>query len=285
MAVKRRGSVAGRVAKVTIGFGLLAWTLIPIYWAIVVSLIKPVGLESTPPPLIPQPFTLSFFRSLLNGSSAYSVQFLQALRNSAIEAGGTTLFTLVVAVLAAYAFARWKFPGSNLLFLAILGTISLPVYAVLIPLFRAATDLRQVDTFQVLILINASSSLPLATWLLRSHIASLPLNIEEAARIDGASSLTVLRRITAPLIGPGLTAAGVFVFLTTWGVYLIPLAFAPTLHTEPITVLIPQFTTRYSTSYGLQAAAGLIGLLPPVAVVVWLNRYLLRGLLLGSVNS
>lgn len=285
MVVGRKGATARRLAKVALGVVILVWTLVPIYWAIVVSLIEPVGLGSTPPPLVPEPFTLGFFRSLLDGSSAYSAQFLEALRNSAIEALGTMVFTVISAVLAAYAFARWKFPGSNVLFLAILGTISLPVYAVLIPLFREATDLHQVDTYQVLVLINASSSLPLATWLLRSHIASLPLNIEEAARIDGASSLTVLRRITVPLIGPGLTAAGVFVFLSTWGTYLIPLAFAPTLHTEPITVLIPQFTTRYSTNYGLQAAAGLIGLLPPVAVVIWLNRYLLRGLLLGSVNS
>jgi multiple sugar transport system permease protein len=283
----RRGS-RGRLRKlgrILAGVLIFGWTLVPIYWGLVVSLMKPVGLQSTPPSLIPRPFTLENYRALLNGSSTTSEPFLHALRNSAIEAGGTTLFTVVVALLAAYAFARWSFPGSKVLFLAILATIALPLYAVLIPLFQKTAQLHQVDTYQAIILINASASLPLATWLLRSHVATIPQAIEEAARVDGARVLTVIWRITAPLMAPGLTAAAVFVFLTTWAAYLIPLAFAPTLHTEPITVLIPQYATRYAQNYGLQAAAGLLALLPPAVVVVWLNRYLLRGLLAGGVNG
>jgi multiple sugar transport system permease protein len=274
-----------RPGRILAGVLIFGWTLIPIYWALVVSLMKPVGLQSTPPSLIPRPFTLDNYRGLLDGSAETSDPFLHALRNSAIEAVGTTLLTVTLALLAAYAFARWQFPGSNVLFLAILATIALPLYAVLIPLFQKTAHLHQVDTYQALILINASASLPLAIWLLRSHVATIPQSIEEAARVDGAGVLTVIWRITVPLIAPGLTAAAVFVFLTTWAAYLVPLAFAPTLHTEPITVLIPQYATRYSQNYGLQAAAGLLALLPPAAVAVWLNRYLLRGLLSGAVNG
>ena len=281
----KKRSTLRRASRFIAGSLILLWTLVPVYWALVVSLMKPVGLQSTPPSLIPRPFTLANYQSLLDGSSATSVPFLQALRNSAIESLGTTAFTVTIALLAAYAFARWKFPGSNVLFLAILATIALPLYAVLIPLFQLTSQLHQVNTYRAVILINASASLPLATWLLRSHVAAIPRAIEEAARIDGARVLTVIWRITAPLIAPGLTAAAVFVFLTTWGAYLIPLAFAPTLHAEPITVLIPQYTTRYAENFGLQAAAGLIALIPPAAVVVWLNRYLLHGLLSGAVNG
>jgi multiple sugar transport system permease protein len=281
---KRKRSGLRRLGRFVAGGLILLWTLIPVYWALVVSLMKPVGLQSTPPSLIPHPFTLENYRSLLDGSSETSVPFLRALRNSAIESVGTTAFTLTVALLAAYAFARWKFPGSYVLFLAILATIALPLYAVLIPLFQVASRLHQVDTYQVVIIINASASLPLATWLLRSHVAAIPRAIEEAARIDGASVFTMLWRIAAPLIAPGLTAAAVFVFLSTWAAYLIPLAFAPTPHAEPITVLIPQYATRYAANFGLQAAAGLIALLPPAAVVIWLNRYLLHGLS-GAVDG
>jgi multiple sugar transport system permease protein len=280
---KRKRPGLRRLGRFVAGGLILLWTLVPVYWALVVSLMKPVGLQSTPPSLIPHPFTLENYRSLLNGSET-SGPFLRALRNSAIESVGTTVFTVAVALLAAYAFARWKFPGSNVLFLAILATIALPLYAVLIPLFKMASHLHQVDTYQVVILINASASLPLATWLLRSHVAAIPRAVEEAARIDGASVFTVIWRIAAPLIAPGLTAAAVFVFLSTWAAYLIPLTFAPTPHAEPITVLIPQYATRYAENYGLQAGAGLIALLPPAAVVIWLNRYLLHGLS-GAVDG
>ncbi len=285
MPSRRRQGWLRRPARIVGGLLIFGWTLVPIYWGLVVSLMKPVGLESTPPSLVPRPFTLENYRALLDRTSTTSGPFLHALRNSAVEAVGTTAFTVVVALLAAYAFARWKFPGSNVLFLAILATIALPLYAVLIPLFQEASHLHQVDTYKAVILINASASLPLATWLLRSHVASIPPAIEEAARVDGAGVLTVIWRITAPLIAPGLTAAAVFVFLTTWAAYLVPLAFAPTLHAEPITVLIPQYATRYSQNYGLQAAAGLLALLPPAAVVIWLNRYLLQGLLSGGVTG
>ena len=280
---KGRRTTLRRAGRFLAGALILSWTLIPLYWALVVSLIKPVGLQDVPPSLVPRPFTLENYRALLNGSSETSAPFLQAMRNSVIESLGTTVFTVTVALLAAYAFARWRFPGSNVLFLAMLATIALPLYAVLIPLFQAASNLHQVDTYQAVILINASASLPLATWLLRSHIATMPPAIEEAARIDGAGVLTTICRITAPLIAPGLTAAAVFVFLSTWAAYLIPLAFAPTLHAEPITVLIPQYTSRYAQNYGLQAAAGLLALLPPAALVVWLNRYLLHGRALRGV--
>jgi multiple sugar transport system permease protein len=285
MARSGRTSLARRAGTWVVGILILVWTLGPIYWGIVVSLMTPVGLDATPPSLIPRPFTIHYYEALLDGQTLVSTQFLQALRNSAVEAVGTTVLTTALALLAAYAFARWRFRGSGILFLALLGTLALPVYAVLIPLFRLMTDLHQVDTYQAVILINASSVLPLAVWLLRSHIVSLPVDIESAARVDGAGSFTVLRRITTPLVAPGIAATSVFVFLTTWATFLIPLTFAPTLHAEPITVLIPQYTSRYAQDYGLQAAAGLIALLPTALVVLWLNRYLVSGLVAGAVNQ
>lgn len=277
---------AGRWAmKVVVGVLVLVWSLAPIYWGVVVSLSTPLGLEAVPPSPVPRPLTFSNYASLLSAGQGSAGMFVAALRNSVIEAIGTTVVTVAFALLASYAFARWRFRGSSALFLVILGTLALPVYAVIIPLFQFATRLHQVDTYQAIVLINISSSLPLAVWILRSHIASLPADIENAAKLDGAPSRTILWKIVAPLIGPGMAAAAVIVFLTTWAAFLIPLTLAPTIHTEPLTVLIPQYTTRFSQNYGLQAAAGIIALLPPATVVVWLNRYLLRGLLRGALNQ
>ena len=275
----------GMTAALALG-GLLivVWSLAPLYWGLVVSLSTPLGLKSVPPALIPHPATTTYYAQLLNGHDEASVHYLMALRNSVIEATATTLLTITFAFTAAYAFARWRFHLSSLLFYIILGTLSLPVYAVLIPLFQFAVQTGTVGSFSSVILILTSSTLPLAVWILRSHIASLPPDIENAARLDGASSLTVFWRIVMPLSRPGVAAAAVIVFLGTWSNFLIPLTFAPTDRTKPITVLIPEFASRYSQNYGLQATAGIIALLPPVLVVLWLNRYLLSGLLRGALN-
>jgi multiple sugar transport system permease protein len=277
--------IARRAGKWAAGILIIGWSLAPIYWAAVVSLMTPAGLQSVPPSPVPRPFTLSYFTSLLNGRSEVSTQFLTAMRNSVIESAATTLVTVTIALLAAYPFARWTFRGSRAAFLIILGTFALPVYAVLIPLFQFISRIHADDTYQAIVAINVSASLPLAIWLLRAHIAALPPDLENAARIDGAGSFTVLRRIVLPLTAPGIAAATVLVFLTSWAAYLIPLTFAPTLHSEPLTVLIPQYTSKYAQDYGLQAAAGLIALIPPAAVVIWLNRYLLRGLLTGALKQ
>ncbi len=284
MAGRERRGPAGRAAMVVGGILIVAWSLAPLYWGAVVSLSTPVGLKSVPPALVPHPATTTYYSQLLNGHGDASVRYLTAIRNSVIEATATTLLTITFAFTAAYAFARWRFRGSSALFYVILGTLSLPVYAVLIPLFQFASDIHTVGSFSSVILILTSSTLPLAVWILRSHIASLPADIENAARLDGASSLTVFWRIVMPLSRPGIAAAAVIVFLGTWSNFLIPLTFAPTERTKPITVLIPEFASRYSQNFGLQATAGIIALLPPVLVVVWLNRYLLSGLLRGALN-
>lgn len=280
-AARRRGSVR-RWGRWLVGLGIGCWVLIPLYWTAVVSLIQPVGLISTPPSLVPRPFTLSYYRELLSGQPGPSLEFLTALRNSVIEATGTTIVTVVIALLAAYAFARWRFRGSSVIFLVVVGTLALPVYAVLIPLFSLMTQAHQVDSYQAVIVINASASLPFATWLLRSHIAGLPRDIESAAVVDGANARTVVWKIVAPLIAPGVATAAVLVFLMSWGAYLIPLTFATTSHAAPLTVLIPQFTTRYSENYGLQAAAGILSLVLPVSLVLWMNKHILNGLLAGA---
>lgn len=280
----RSSSRAAAISKIVIGILVLLWCLGPIYWAVVVSLSTPLGLQSVPPQWVPHPVTFTYYRQLLASGSPVANAFIAAARNSVVEATGTTVITTLVATFAAYSFARWKVRGSYVLFVIIVATIALPVYAVLIPLFQFATSAGQVDTYQAVILIQASSFLPLAMWLIRSHIAAMPRDIENAARIDGAGAMTVLRRIVLPLIAPGITAAAVIVFLASWASFLIPLTFAPTARTEPITVLITQFVSRYSQDYGLQAAAGVLALVPPLIVVAWLNRYLLAGLLRGAVN-
>lgn len=274
-----------RWLQIGLGVLIIGWSIIPIYWGLVVSLTTATGIISVPPPLVPHPFTLQYFSSLLNDRSVTSQTFLRGFTNSFVEAGLVTVLTLILATLAGYGFARYRFRGSNPIFVLIIATLSLPIYAIMIPLFQMMTHLHLMDTYTVVVIINAAGSLPLALWLVRSHIASLPLEIEEAARIDGASGLRMLGRIVVPLIAPGIASVTVIVFLFGWGSFLIPLTFTSSLHAIPVTVIITQYVTKYSENYGLQAAAGMVALVPPLIIVAWFNRYLLRGLLRGSLTS
>ena len=273
-----------RSRQIILGVVIVFWCLAPIYWALVVGLATPLQVNSTQPFFFPHPVTFRFFAQLLTGNTA-SGNFLRIGLNSIIEAGATTVLTVVIATMAGYAFARMQFAGKNLIFLLIVGTISLPAYAVIVPLFQMMTQLNLVGTYTGVILVEISASLPLATWLMRSYIASLPGSIEEAAYIDGASLFTVLRRVVLPLVGPGMASTTIVVFLMTWSQFIIPLTFAPASHAEPLTVLITQFVTKDAVNYGLQAAAGILALVPAAILVIRFNRRLISGLLTGAVTS
>lgn len=273
-----------RGTQIVLGAVIVFWCLGPIYWALVLGLATPLQVNASQPFFFPHPITFRYFAQLLSGNTA-SGNFLRIGLNSIIEAGATTVLTVVIATLAGYAFARMQFRGKNALFFIIVGTISLPAYAVIVPLFQMMSQLNLVGTYTGVILVEISATLPLATWLMRSYIASLPVSIEEAARIDGADMVTVLRHVVLPLVGPGMASTTIVVFLMTWSQFIIPLTFAPASHAEPLTVLITQFVTKDAIDYGLQAAAGILALIPAAILVIRYNRRLISGLLNGAVTS
>lgn len=282
--MRQRGAARRRTMQVVVGVFVGIWSLLPIYWAVVVSVSQPSDLTISPVSLVPRSFSLENFVSLLVPSSPTGAAFLQGVANSVIQAAGTTVVTLLIALPASYAFARVRFRGSTAVLAIITATIAIPVYLVLIPLFQLGAATGQLNTHQGVILVLVSASLPLAIWVLRSHIATLPRDIESAARLDGASTFVMIRSIIGPLIAPGLVAAAVIVFLAAWGAFLIPLVYAGTGGAQPLTVVIPTFANRFASDYGLQAAAGLLAVVPPLTLVLVLRRHLLAGLTAGAVK-
>lgn len=269
---------------------LLAWSLLPILWALRSSLTRPVDLTAATFHLLPPVFTLQRFSNLLGTNSLYhgevaqSVwpQFSRALLNSLVTSAAATIVTVIAAALGGYAFARLRFPGRDAIFAVIVATLAIPAYTVMIPLYRIMVSLHWVDTYLGVTLVYVSAFLPLALWLMRSVYRGLPLSLEEAAWIDGAGRLHTLLRIVMPMAAPGLIAAAILTFLTAWGQFLIPLVFSPTLATKPLTVLIPEFVSKNYIDYGLMNAAGVLAIIPPLLLVVFLNRYLISGLTAGS---
>jgi multiple sugar transport system permease protein len=268
---------------------LLIWSLGPIYWTLV-SAVTPSGDFSLRPiRFFPREFTLDHFSRLLGigveriGGVLVWEQFRRALFNSVLISSVATIACVAMAALGGYAFARLDFPGKRVVFLVVVATLAIPGYAVLIPLYRLMISLGAIDTYVGISLIYVSAFLPLALWLMRSIFDSLPLSLEEAAQLDGAGRLRIFFVIVLPLVGPGLTAAAILTFLGAWGQYLVPLIFSPAA-TKPLTVLIPEFVTKNFIDYGLITASGTIAITIPALVVIFLNRYLVTGLLAGSVK-
>jgi multiple sugar transport system permease protein len=268
---------------------LLIWSLGPIYWTLASSITPSNDFSARPIHFFPQHFTLNHFARLLGinvdriGGVQVWAQFRAALFNSIVASLAATVFCVAISALGGYAFTRLTFPGRRTLFIAVVATLAIPGYAVLIPLYRLMTGLHMVDTFVGITLIYVSAYLPLTLWLMRSVFEQLPISLEEAAQLDGAGRLYIFFRIVLPLVGPGLTAAAILTFLGAWGQYLVPLIFSPTA-TKPLTVLIPEFATKNFIDYGLITAAGSIAIIVPALVVIFLNRYLVSGLLAGSVK-
>ncbi|OEC96033.1 MULTISPECIES: carbohydrate ABC transporter permease [unclassified Rhizobium] len=268
---------------------LLIWSLGPIYWTLASSITPTEDFSARPIHFFPQHFTLDHFSRLfgidiarIGGVQVWS-QFRAALINSIVTSVAATLLCVAISALGAYAFTRIQFPGRGFLFAAVVATLAIPGYAVLIPLYRIMIGLHLVDTYVGVALIYVSAYLPLSLWLLRSVFEALPIALEEAAQLDGAGRLYIFFNIVLPLAGPGLTAAAILTFLGAWGQYLVPLIFSPQA-TKPLTVLIPEFVTKNFIDYGLITASGSIAIIIPALVVIFLNRYLVSGLLAGSVK-
>ncbi len=268
---------------------LLIWSLGPIYWTLASSITPTEDFSARPIHFFPQHFTLDHFSRLfgidiarIGGVQVWS-QFRSALINSIVTSVAATILCVAISALGAYAFTRIRFPGRGFLFGAVVATLAIPGYAVLIPLYRIMISLHLVDTYVGVALIYVSAYLPLSLWLLRSVFEALPIALEEAAQLDGAGRLYIFFNIVLPLAGPGLTAAAILTFLGAWGQYLVPLIFSPQA-TKPLTVLIPEFVTKNFIDYGLITASGSIAIIIPALVVIFLNRYLVSGLLAGSVK-
>jgi len=263
---------------------ILAWSLIPLYWALNISLQTDAQVGSRPSHYFPTSPTLRNFRTLLSGAGEVPGQIRRASLNIFVECGAATVVTVLLATLAAYAFARMKFRGRGILLYGVLATMALPAYATLIPLYRIMSSFGLVNTYTGIVLVYVSGFLPLATWIMHNYMSSLPVSIEEAALVDGASRMGVLWRVVLPLARPGIISTTIITFLFAWGQFLFPLVLSSDLSTQPLTVVITALQGRHVVPFGLLSAAGMLAILIPAAIAVTLNRYIVSGLLTGSVK-
>jgi multiple sugar transport system permease protein len=263
---------------------ILFWSLAPLYWAVNISLQTDAQAAAKPSNYLPPTPSLNNYIALLSGNSDLSQSIRQSAINIVIECAAATLVTIVLATLAAYAFARMTFKGRKVLFYTVLATMAFPAYTTLIPIYQILTGLSLVNTYTGIILVYVSGFLPLATWILYNYMSSLPIALEEAGTIDGASRMQVLWHVVLPLARPGVISTAIITFLFAWGQFLFPLVLSSDLSTQPLTVVIASIQGRHIVPYTLLSAAGVIALAVPALIAVVLNRYIVSGLLAGSVK-
>jgi multiple sugar transport system permease protein len=281
MAARTRRRIRARWFGVAF---ILLWSLVPIYWTINTSLQTEGQAGSKPAHYLPPAPTLKNYVTLLGDSGELPDQIRRSTINILIECASATIVTVVLSTLAAYAFARMTFRGRNVLFYTVLATMAFPAYTTLIPLYRILGDFGLVNTYTGIVLVYVSGFLPLATWIMYNYLTSLPAAIEEAGQVDGASRMQVLWYVLLPLALPGIVSTAIITFLFSWTQFLFPLVLSTDLSTQPLTVVVQSLQGQHVVPTTLLSAAGVIAIAVPAVIGLTLNRYIVSGLLTGSVK-
>jgi len=266
-----------RVAAIGIA---LAWSLAPVYWMLATSLKTELEATRLDPTLWPHDPTLANYRDLFGGTLPFAAFFL----NTVVTCLATAIVAVVVATPAAYALSRANFRLRAAFGYSILVFRMLPLVVLLAPLYLLLLQVRMLDSYIGLIVGFTTFGLPFAVWMLKSFIDALPIEIEEAARIDGYPRWQILLKIVAPLILPGLLTTGTFVFMEAWNNLIYPLTFVTTLEKQTLpAALVLTFTGQFKTDWGGMMAAAMVTTLPLMIAFFAVQRSMVRGLTSGAV--
>jgi multiple sugar transport system permease protein len=257
---------------------LLAWVF-PIVWSIMNSLKTERDVLAYPPKFLFAP-TLDAYRDVLFGSGS----ILPNLLSSFIIAIGTTIVTMIMAVPAAYALARLRVPGKRFAGFYVLATQMLPPVGIIIPYFLILRNIGWMDTYQGIILIYLSFSLPFAIWLLVSYFEDIPFEMEEAAYIDGASRWKTLWRIIIPQVRGGIAVTVVFVFLNAWNEFLFAVVLSGNT-VRPVTIAMFNFVSVEQTLWTKLAAVSVLAMLPVIVLGIVAQKHIVKGLTVGAVKG
>jgi ABC-type glycerol-3-phosphate transport system permease component len=258
---------------------LLAVWATPYFWQLRTS-FTPDGELLAAPRLVPSAPTLVHYQAVAERSV-----MPRALGNSLGVAALTTLLALVLGVPAAYAVARLPIPGKRLLLLLVIASTAFPQISTVSPLYLLLRALGLRDTWTALVLANTSFALPLLMWLLAGFIREIPVELEEAAFLDGAGRATVLRRVILPLVAPGVASAALLTFLAAWNEFLFAYTFTASEASRTVPVALALFPGVFEIPWGDIAAASILASLPPVVIVIALQRWLVRGLVAGALKD
>jgi len=259
---------------------MLLWTAIPFYWMIATSLKHDKEIYGYEATLIPQRPTVDNYVTVFR-----TTPYLLYLRNSMAVAVGSTLLSMVIAVLGAYAIARLNFPGRALLARGLVFTYLVPTSLLFIPMFAMMSVLRLTDSLHGLIIAYLGFDVPFCTWLLMGYFKSVPVELEEAARVDGCNRVGALLRVVLPMSLPALVVVTFFSFTHAWNEFLYAHVFTSTTGARTVTTGLVNFMSQDVFFWGPLMASTVMSALPPVLMFLLFQRWVVKGLTLGGVKG
>jgi len=260
--------------------GLAAQAVLPLLWMLSTSLKPPREVLATPPTLIPAAPTLENYARLLAQTA-----FVRYFVNSVSVAGLTVLLTMAVGAVGAYSLTRFKFPGREGIARLILCTYMFAPIMIVVPIYILARRLGIVDTHTALVLSYSSFCLPFSLWLLRAFFQSIPIELEEAAQVDGAGRPRALAYIVAPLALPGLIATSIFTFTLAWNDYIFTRILIVSDELKTLPVGVQDLFSAAVVDWGLVMAAGMLITIPALAFFMAVQRHLVAGWGTGGLKG
>ena len=270
----------GGIAWIVAALAAIAFAVVPILWMILTSLKsnREITQETS---LVPQALTTANYVSLFSGR-----EFASYLTNSVIVTAASVAIALILGTQAAYVLARFRlkagmhrYVGFSLLMVRLL-----PPIVIIIPIFLVAQGVGLLNTRLSLIVVYAAFNVTIVVWMMESFFREIPVDLEEAAMVDGDTRFTAFRRIVLPLAAPGLVATGIFAAITTYNEFLFALVLTSTPSAETMPIGAATLIGRINVDWGAMSAAGVVGALPIVIFSIFVQKHLVRGLTMGAVK-
>lgn len=255
------------------------YCLLPFIWFVLTSLKLPAELTAIPPKLVPS-VHLGFYRSALENYG-----LLHYIGNSVIVAGATTLITIVIGALAAYAIARFRLGWIRIYLMVLLAISMFPQIAIAGPVWSILDRLDWLNSYQGLVSAYIALSLPLAVWILTTFFHEVPVELEEAALVDGCTRLQVLYKVVLPVAAPGIATAALLVFIYAWNEFFFALIVMTDPGVQTLPVGIALFPGEYTMPWGEIAAASTVATIPLILLTLIFQRSIVRGLSAGAVKG
>ena len=276
----RKQSIPGRIFLLYLPLlAILFFILFPFYWTFITS-VRPSEDLLGPVTYWPSAFSFDAYRQLFTTT----VDFFAAISNSFIVASLTTLVSLAVSVLAAYAFSRYEFVGKRALMTMFLCNNMFPTVLLMIPLFTIMRTLGFLHTPWSLVLSYTTFTIPFSVWLILGFLRDLPTSLEEAALVDGANRRKAFVKIIMPILGPCLVATGVYIFMTSWNEYTFAMMFTNNA-TRTIPVALRNLIGQLGVRWDLLTAGGILTVIPVCIMFFFAQKRLVTGLTSGAVKG
>jgi len=270
-----------RVGSIYMLLGLILFGLLFPFYVMLITSLKPMSeVFSIPPTWLPAKPSLHSYVEVWQ-----AVPLGRFFWNSLVIATGASILTLACAIPAGYALARYRFPGRSLVLYTILVTQMFSPVVVIITLFKVLSAYKLLNTYAALIVTNAAFALAFSLWMLTGFFQSVPKEVEEAAQLDGCTTVQTMLKILVPLAAPGVATTVVYTFILAWNEFIFALTFISSTRMQPLTLGLASFIGRFTIEWNLLMAGSLLATVPVIVLFLLVEKHLVTGLSAGALKN